>query len=74
MKFLAIFLLLSTSAFATPRRYRSPSPVHVRSTVTKRGVYRTAHVRTAPDRTQRNNYSTKGNMNPYTGKAGTRTA
>jgi hypothetical protein len=73
MKLLSVFLLLSISisAFAAPRR--SSSPVHVRSAVTKRGVYRPAHARTAPDRTQRNNWSSKPNVNPYTGKAGTRT-
>ena len=66
MKVLCAFLMLSVAAFG--------STVHVRSTVTKRGNYRQAHVRTSPDRTQRNNYSTKGNVNPYTGKAGRRTA
>jgi hypothetical protein len=66
MKTLAVLLLLSISAFA--------APVRVRPSVTKRGVYRQPHVRTSPDHTQRNNYSTKGNVNPYTGKAGHRTA
>ncbi len=65
MKALVILLLAST-AFA--------APVRVRPTVTKQGVYRQPHVRTSPDSTQRNNYSTKGNVNPYTGKAGHRTA
>jgi hypothetical protein len=64
MKALVILLLAST-AFA--------APVRVRPTVTKQGVYRQPHVRTSPDSTQRNNYSTKGNYNPYTGKAGTKT-
>jgi hypothetical protein len=32
------------------------------------------HRQTDPDHTQRNNYSTKGNKNPTTGKAGTKTA
>lgn len=48
--------------------------VHVRGSVTRRGVYRQPHHRTAPDRTQHNNWSTKGNRNPYTGKAGTKRA
>lgn len=30
------------------------------------------HMRTAPDSTRQNNRSTKGNVNPYTGKAGTK--
>jgi hypothetical protein len=65
MKALVILLLAST-AFA--------APVRVHPTVTKQGVYRQPHVRTSQDSTQRNNYSTKGNYNPYTGKAGTKTA
>lgn len=41
---------------------------------TKRGTYVAPHRQTDPDHTQRNNYSTKGNSNPWTGKAGTKTA
>ena len=63
--FLIVFcLLLSTCAFART--------VHVRSTVTHRGQYRKAHVRTSPNHTQRDNYSAKGNVNPYTGKRGSK--
>ena len=40
----------------------------------KNGTYVAPHRQTNPDHTQRNNYSTRGNVNPYTGKAGTRTA
>jgi hypothetical protein len=46
----------------------------VRSYVKKNGTYVQPHHRTSPDRTQRNNYSTKGNLNPYTGKRGTKKA
>lgn len=38
------------------------------------GTYVAPHHQTNPDRTQRNNWSTKGNTNPYTGKRGTKTA
>jgi hypothetical protein len=58
MKFLLLFGLFS---------------VHVRQS-TKHGVHRAAHYRTAPDHTQRNNYSTKGNRNPYSHRAGTKRA
>jgi hypothetical protein len=44
--------------------------VHVRPAVTRTGVVRQPHLRTAPDRTRTNNWSTKGNVNPYTGKKG----
>lgn len=38
------------------------------------GTYVAPHRQTNPDRTQHNNWSTKGNTNPYTGKRGTKTA
>lgn len=63
LRFTSLLLLLcSLPAFARP--------IHVRSSVTKRGVYRPSHVRTSPDHTQRNNWSAQGNVNPYTGKPG----
>lgn len=37
----------------------------------KSGTYVSPHYKTAPNRTQRDNYSSKGNVNPYTGKEGT---
>lgn len=48
-------------------------PVHVKASTTKTGEHRQPHYRTSPDHTQRNNYSAKGNVNPYTGKTGTKT-
>lgn len=62
-------LLLLLSTFAVAQR-----PVHVRSTTTRNGEYRQAHVRTSPNRTRSDNYSAKGNVNPYTGKRGTKKA
>jgi hypothetical protein len=52
----------------------SSSSHAVRGYTTKRGTYVAPHRQTNPDHTQRNNYSTKGNVNPSTGKAGTRNA
>ncbi|MCW5805331.1 MAG: hypothetical protein KIT31_23380 [Deltaproteobacteria bacterium] len=46
----------------------------VKGYTTKRGTTVAPHKRTDPDRTQRNNYSTKGNTNPWNGKRGTKTA
>lgn len=48
------------------------STVHVKGYTTKSGNYVAPHTRSAPNQTQRDNYSTKGNTNPYTGKKGTR--
>lgn len=39
---------------------------------TKNGTYVQPHHATNPDATKTNNYSQKGNVNPYTGKAGTK--
>jgi len=46
--------------------------VHVRGHVTKSGHYVAPYNKTSPNHTKRDNYSTKGNVNPYTGKAGTK--
>lgn len=35
------------------------------------GTYVQGYYRTAPDHSRYNNYSTRGNVNPYTGRAGT---
>jgi hypothetical protein len=49
----------------------SMAQVHIKGYTKKDGTYVAPHERTAPDSTKNNNYSTKGNINPYTGKAGT---
>jgi hypothetical protein len=52
----------------------SSSSRAVRGYTKRNGTYVAPYRATKPDRTQRNNYSTKGNLNPYTGKRGTRPA
>lgn len=47
------------------------SVVRVRGYTKRNGTYVAPHHRTNPDTTKLNNWSTKGNMNPYTGKEGT---
>lgn len=44
----------------------------VRGYVTKRGTYVAPHRQTNSDTTRLNNWSHKGNVNPYTGKVGTK--
>jgi hypothetical protein len=46
--------------------------VHVNGYTTKNGSYVAPHERTAPNKTNLDNYSTKGNINPYTGQPGTK--
>ncbi len=45
--------------------------VEVDGYVTSRGTYVNSYVRSAPDRELGNNFSTYGNINPYSGKIGT---
>ena len=44
----------------------------VKAHVTKKGAYVAASRATNPNKTKRDNYSSKGNVNPATGKAGTK--
>jgi len=44
---------------------------YVKGHVRKDGTYVAPHVRTTPNQTKLDNYSTRGNYNPYTGKQGT---
>lgn len=45
---------------------------YVRGYTTKRGTYAAPHYQTNPNHTKSDNWSTKGNVNPHTGKAGTK--
>lgn len=60
--FLIAFLFFSVVSF---------SQVSVRGYYRSNGTYVQPHQRTAPNYTRNDNYSTVGNVNPYTGKAGT---
>jgi hypothetical protein len=61
--FLALVLLWAPSIGQTV-----PVKEHTRSN----GTVVERHYRTAPNSTKKDNYSTKGNTNPYTGKKGTK--
>lgn len=60
-------LAMSSNAFAQGYHYVRP---HVRSN----GTYVQPHYQTNPDRSFNNNWSTQGNVNPFTGREGYRTA
>lgn len=60
-----VSLLSGFAALANP-------PVHVNGYEKKDGTYVEPHERTAPNRTKDDNWSTKGNENPNTGKEGTK--
>ncbi len=58
------FLFFTTLSFAQ-------SQVWVDGYYRSNGTYVQGHYRTAPDHTVNNNWTTQGNTNPHTGKAGT---
>ena len=45
---------------------------YVKGYTKKNGTVVMPHYRSSPDKTKSNNWSTKGNINPYTGKMGTK--
>jgi hypothetical protein len=57
-----LFALFAVNAWA--QTYVQP---HVR----KDGTYVEGHMRSAPNNTRQDNYSTQGNTNPFTGQSGT---
>lgn len=66
MKLIALALLALVASAVSAQE-----PVSKKGYVTKQGVYVPPSYTTAPNDTKLDNYSTKGNVNPYTGKAGT---
>lgn len=73
VKVLSILLFGILSVFANPSfaQRKSSSDVYVKSYVKSNGTVVEGHMRSAPDKSAGNNFSTKGNVNPYTGEAGT---
>lgn len=65
LKLIAAGVALATAGTAMAQVYVQP---HVRSN----GTYVQGHYRSAPNSSAYDNYSTRGNVNPYTGQAGTR--
>ncbi len=70
---LVLSILLSVSPIVEARSRRSSGGItSVRPSITRSGTYRQGHFRTSPNRTKIDNWSTKGNINPLTGKKGSR--
>jgi hypothetical protein len=65
MKFVTLGLIAALAAPAFADQL-------VNGYVRKDGTYVAPHLQSAPDNNAYNNYSSKGNTNPYTGQAGTR--
>lgn len=69
MKKIVLFLCLLLGSFSVASGHTL-----VNGYVTKNGAFVAPHFRTDRDNTMMNNFSTKGNYNPYTGKKGTKRA
>ncbi len=69
MKIISILFVVFALAISAPVEGKN---VSVRGHVTKQGKYISPNHRTSPDHSKFNNWSSKGNVNPYTGKAGTK--
>jgi hypothetical protein len=65
MKKLAVITFIAFAAAASAQ-------VHVRPHVNSNGTLVEGHYRGSPNKTDLDNYSTRGNTNPYTGEEGTK--
>lgn len=72
--FLAAFSFMAISPSADARNSRGGyhSPSHVSGYHRSNGTYVVPHYRSGRDGYHNNNWSVRGNINPYTGKAGTK--
>ncbi len=61
---LAMTFIFASPVFATDEHY-------VNGHTKQNGTYVEPHMQTNPNNTKNDNWSTQGNVNPYTGKAGT---
>lgn len=67
---LVLGLVIASNGAAASKKNKKK--VYVKPYIKKDGTYIKPHYRTKPNKTKRDNWSTKGNVNPYTGKAGTK--
>jgi hypothetical protein len=72
MLFRLLILIFISSLIGVYARGSSGGSVHVNGYYRSNGTYVTPHYRSAPDGDFSNNWSTKGNINPYTREEGTK--
>jgi len=65
-----LLLTLATFVFSFINVGSLEAAKRVRGYVTKKGTYVQSHMRSSSNRTKIDNYTTRGNINPYTGKKG----
>ena len=67
-----VFAKGNHSGMSGPGTGAKSSSTHVQGHTRHDGTYVSPHQRTTPDHNFNNNFGTKGNTNPYTGKDGSR--
>lgn len=69
---LALLAIVAASAAEARGGGSRGGSTYVAPHFNSRGTFTNGHYRTSPNSTQLDNWSTKGNVNPYTGQVGTR--
>jgi hypothetical protein len=70
-----ILMAILVAAYTSPalaKKASSGTSHPIKGHTTKNGTYVAPHHATNPNRTKSNNWSQKGNTNPYTGQKGTK--
>lgn len=62
----------SSRSYSSSKSHGSSKTTNVRGYTKKDGTYVAPHKRTSPNGTQRDNWTSKPNQNPYTGKDGSK--
>lgn len=65
---IALLLIVSYALVSAPS---AEALQRVKGYTTKKGTYVAPHYKQSPNKSKFDNFSTKGNYNPYTGKKGT---
>lgn len=68
LSFIALLLLVSFSLVSVSS---AEALKRVKGYTTKKGTYVAPHFKSSPNKSKFDNFSTKGNVNPFTGKKGT---
>lgn len=71
MKKVLVSLIVGILVFSILTPNSVEAATRVRSYIKKNGTYVAPHYKTLPNKSKFDNYSTRGNINPFTGKKGT---
>lgn len=71
LKKIFTFVFVLATLFTIASSSVEARTIRVRGYTTSRGTYVNSYYRTSPNRYRYDNYSARGNYNPYSGKTGT---